>query len=109
MVRVKAIIRTAWNRDGINLWFFRDDGQRLYVAKPFEIAFEEKPRDNAWELPEPTVFIRSNEFKELRESLVEELASAGVIDRTAAETARELKATKYHLEDMRTLTLRGAP
>lgn len=106
---MKCTIRRAVNRAGFSIWFFKDDGERLWVAKPFEITFEEKPRDYAWELPEPSFSISSRAFNELKASLIEELVEAGIIDSSARETARELKATKFHLEDMRKYFLKDLP
>ncbi len=103
---MKCTIRQAVNRNGFSIWFYKDDGERIWVAKPFEITFEEKPRDYAWELPEPSIFVRRPDFDELKASLIEELAANGIIDASVKETQRELKATKYHLEDMRKMFLR---
>src|SRR4051812_14322346 len=104
---MKIIIRQAWNRRGYNVWLYREDGSTVYLAKPFEITFEETGHDGATLLPDPSLELTEREFNEFKTSLVTELQSNGLLDPGAAETARELKAVRYHLEDMRSLALAG--
>ncbi len=103
---MKIIIREAFNRNGFSFWLYQEDGNVCRVVAPVLLTFgKDLPANYAWELPEPTGFIRRSEFNELKNSVIEEMTRSGFLDPGAADTAKELKATKYHLEDMRMLAL----
>ncbi len=102
---MKVIFKRQENRNGYAIWIMTDDGKRLHVAMPATLTFEEKDYNSAWLLPEPTFQLSTRDFDELKASLLEEMQRAGMVD---LESARELKATRYHLEDMRMLALNEA-
>ena len=96
-----------------NIWADRYDihifeegyDNRRYVAKPMQLEFEEYKEGT--EVPPSLsisrIFGRSTNFLQ---SLSDALAKCGYEPKTVEENRGELKATKYHLEDMRTLVLK---
>lgn len=79
----------------------------MHIVKPIELVFESEPRENAdaFRLPEPTLFLLPEQFDQIRRALLDASLGGG-IEPLALANASELKATKYHLEDMRQLALR---
>jgi hypothetical protein len=82
------------------------NGKR-YMAEPMELKFKEYVEGN---IEPPTlkisrVFGRETNFLQ---AFSDALAKCGYKPKSVEENKGELKATKYHLEDMRKLLLKGA-
>jgi hypothetical protein len=102
---VRFILREAWNRRGYNIWLTQETGSGYRVAKPVIIEFGDA-QDGAFMLPDPTLFLRPEEFTTLRQSLNDELIANGMM-KDPVRLVGELEATKKHLEDMRSLTFKS--
>lgn len=99
-----ARVDKPWS-GGIHLWLLRKDLGKRQLAK---LVWEDLPDE--WLLPEPT-FSSSQEsiedgFKPLVQSIIEQAESAGVISSSVKDKTDEIKAVKYHLEDMRKLVFK---
>ncbi len=105
---MRIIFRRQFHRRGFAIWLVRDDGTRYAVGKPTSVEFEEQSSGAAFLLPEPTFEITDREMETLMSSVKEEMIGQG-LESPAAANASELKATKYHLEDMRKLALKERP
>ena len=96
---MRIIIREAWDRNGYNLWLMKDGR----IAKPFAMEFgEQRDENSAWMLPDPSLFIRREEFIQLRQSIASEALANGFTE-LVNPFRDQLSAVKYHLEDMRKL------
>lgn len=100
---MRLVFRRQFHRRGFAVWIVRDDGHQFQVGKPTSIAFEDA-ESGAFALPEPTFEITDREMETLISSVKEEMIGQG-LESPAVASAAELKATKYHLEDMRKLVL----
>ena len=106
---LRVILRREAFRSGLGVWVCEERDGNLYVAAPVELAFVERgPKNSAFELGEPTFHIKSHQLDSVRRSIIEETAGIGMEPLAVASQA-ELRATKYHLEDMRKLALRVTP
>ncbi len=76
----------------------KSEGNKIYVAKKVTLEFEEVPRGSYFK--EPTLEIDWYHAKDFMAALKEAL-DGEKLPLSAVEG--ELKATKYHLEDMRKL------
>lgn len=93
----------------IGIYFTARDysNKRRMLAKPVDLVFE--PIEEGMAYPAPTIKIsgqldRTKDGKSIfLEALRESLEKSGYGVKFSEETAGELKATKYHLEDMRLL------
>lgn len=102
-------IRFAFSQplgDFRTLWMVKQEGLKTwngYLEKGV-IKWEELPEGSLWEKYTPFMVIpRRFPIQELIDALTEK----GVLPPTKqAEVDAELKATKYHLEDMRKLALK---
>lgn len=74
----------------------KHDGNKVYVAKQVKLEFEEVPEGHFFE--EPTLAINWIYSKDLMAAFKEALDGEKL---PASAVEGELKATKYHLEDMR--------
>lgn len=101
---MRILIRQSWARAGYDIWLLKERGPDLWsVAQPTDFVFEDK--DGSFMLPEPTIKISRHDYEGIRKSLEDELISNGFL-KSSAFLDGELKATKAHLEDMRTLVLK---
>lgn len=84
----------------IKMYIMRElhDGTALH-AKPVKLSFEEKSEGDA---VEPTLVFDTQHGREFLGGLARALAEVGYKVDTSTERG-ELKATKIHLEDMRSL------
>jgi hypothetical protein len=87
---------------GLSIWIILREGDRIYVAKPIALEFQEWSRGQR--LDRPTLFIEDHYRMPFMEALKRAVEK---VDIRAVEG--ELKATKYHLEDMRKLVFEGTP
>ena len=84
---------------------YEEHNGRYYIAAPVELLFEEKGVKRG-DVIKPTLTLHSEYHAiPLLKALAEGLAEFGIYPSTQQFTSGELKATKYHLEDMRKLTL----
>lgn len=98
---LRLIVRHAINRHGYNVWLLRDDGHAMRFAQPVEFTFGD-PKDDSFLMPEPTLFLPLQDFNMIADSVRNEMIANG-LQPSAALLEGELKATKYHLNDMRRL------
>ena len=81
---------------------------KQYVAKPMTLEFKEH---NPAESEEPSIRISRVYGRETNflQAFSDALAKCGYEPKSVEENKGELKATKYHLEDLRKLTFDLAP
>lgn len=101
---MRTIIRALDNRASYGIWFYKDEGNRTYLAQPAEIKFVEI-ESNAFALPNPTIELRYEFAQEFLQSMVNGLIEHGVRPNND-KTAGELEATKKHLKDMQEIVNR---
>lgn len=97
---MRIVLRKSWSRRGYDIWLFQN---HTHVAKPIKLEFEET--GDGYLLSEPTLQVSSEQWHMLRDSLKEELVANGFQPK-ADVLEGELKATKIHLDDMRTLVFK---
>lgn len=83
----------------VKIFIYEERGDKTFLAKPVELELEEIDRHKSIE---PTLRIGgvSNQFLQ---SLAEELDELKIKTDKDAKIQGTLEATKYHLEDMRSL------
>ncbi len=93
-------IQTSPAYDGLSIYVYHKRGNAVYAAKPVDLIFEEgelgKITDPTFQLNRPmgNAFIRA---------MANALTEHGLMKPSDGE---EVKAIKYHLEDMRTLVFK---
>lgn len=100
----RLIIRKEWSRKGFGIYLIDQDRGIDKVAKPVNFEWEDISAGSLFP-PSPTFFLDREDFDSVRSSVINELIGAG-IESSATANGAELKATKYHLEDMRKLVLK---
>lgn len=89
------------NYDGrYAMFIYYEDNGHIYQAKPIELEFEQIEEGAVF--AKPTLVLGYYDDSLFR-SLVDELHRLKLIPIQTTATDGELKATKFHLEDMRTL------
>lgn len=104
---MKVVIRQAWNRAGLDIWFLRETGNGYRLAKPTELEFGDETT-GASMLPEPTFQITRMDWETLTKSISEEMIHNGW-NKSSLILEGELVATKRHLSDMRALVFETKP
>lgn len=99
---MRIVLRRAWGVRGGGFHIWLVDENNCFV-KPLELSFSD-PRNGACLLPDPTLTLEQRDWDALVQSLDTELLANGIV-KQAASLEGELKATKFHLEDMRSLVL----
>lgn len=94
-----AISQEAW-AGGTSVWIARKGPQGLAVAEPVELVFRAAEEGAT---VEPTLQMNSEFAHQLFAALAEALDEQGIKTTKDANLAGELTATKYHLEDMRSV------
>lgn len=91
----------------MGIWLWDEQGDRVYLAKPTELIFEEhESRDHASRLPEtPTLSLPHHLWAGLKHALPEALSHLPYESQVIATNA-ELKAARSHLEDMRQIVFK---
>ena len=98
---MKVKIYTTPEFDCMHFLFYEEmpDGKK-YIAKPIELIMEEhKETDNI----EPTLKLSSSQSKEFLQQMADEIRKQGIRNFQDELNEGELKASKYHLEDLRQL------
>lgn len=93
----------SWPRMGWEIYAHR------YVQTgriPFKITIEEMPILKEFEQSEPSAVLREIEGQEIIRALIQGLTESELLPPIGA-TESELKATKKHLQDMRSIALAG--
>ena len=96
---MKVHISSSPNRLGFDLTFFGHQGSKTVLYNPLTKECVEWPQGTAI-APEMILYIPD---KTTLNNLVEALQNVGAESPSKSFTEGELKATKSHLEDMRTL------
>lgn len=104
MTQFEIRIETPPTKFGLCIWILLREGDRLYVAKPIEMVFEEVMKGQRVDPDRPSLFVDERYGQPFMEALKRAVEK---VDIRAIEG--ELKATKYHLEDMRKLVFEGIP
>ena len=101
-MKLKIYFKTEPWADQVSMYLVGDDAYgKTFLAKPMELTFE--PLAEGACFKEPTLKFAGHTSREFLPALANALAEAGY--RQESTDAGELKATKYHLEDMRRLTM----
>lgn len=104
---MKLIIRPAFNRTGYHVWLLQETGNGYRVAKPLNIELSDERTDEAFLLPEPTLFLTLQELNQLKASVESEMIAGGF--KVGGERLDGiLEATRKHLDDMRRLVFKPA-
>jgi len=82
----------------------KDSKGRKFVAKPMNLEFEPMDSGKHHE-PSLTISAPFNDATDFLKNLATALTKAGYQPEVEQELKGELKATKYHLEDLRQLTI----
>lgn len=102
---MRIVMRQDWHRAGYSIWLLNERGNQYQVVHPIELKFSDDrtfEKDIGFCLPEPTLFLRNEQFKELQRSLADEFTHLGHTD-FVTPGREEMKAVQRHLEDMRSL------
>lgn len=100
---MRVVIRQSWSRRGVDIWFLKETANGFRRVKPIELEFLDE-QTYAGQLDEPTFQLRQDEWDQLKKSVQDEMCANGFASNPNALEG-ELKATKFHLEDMRNLAL----
>lgn len=101
-MKLKFYFHTAPWADLVEIYLIGEDAAgKRFLAKPMDLAFEPMPADL---LAQPTIKIGGFMSREFLPALANALAESGY--RAESTDAGELKATKYHLEDLRLIAQR---
>lgn len=106
---IKAWLERDPMRSEIHLYVFAQDrfhGQKS-VAKPVEIVFEDISDPGPLEFMKYKPFMSFDISGELLRAIADALEEYGLLKNE--DNPGELKATKYHLEDMRRIALLDIP
>lgn len=98
---MKVKIYTTPEFDTINILFYeeRPDGKR-WIVKPVELIAEEYKEGKSIK---PTIQLDGFLSKEFMQCMADELRKNGIRTQQDELNEGELKASKYHLEDLRQL------
>lgn len=106
---MRIISRQSWIADCIDLMFIDKVGDRISVAEPVVLTFNlvEGSEHGAYRLPEtPTLSIPRDNAKEFFESMAKVADERGFPSPSEEHVRGVLKATEFHLDDMRKLALK---
>ena len=95
------IYEEPWH-DSVNIIFFYRDGEKVFKAKHLELEFEEIKEYIAID-DKATIVLPQFKARELLHSLAEALDEKNIKTDKDAKIEGTLSATRYHLEDLRTL------
>ena len=103
---IRVIMQRDFTRDGVAVFIVNEsvDGQ-ISLAQPVDLTFVKTEHGVVW--PEPTLFF--GEFRQGHDflsSMATELIRLGFAPDALKDSKSELTATKYHLEDMRSLVFK---
>lgn len=98
---IETRIERSWAKDGFDLWIFKRANNKCYLAEPINLKFKEMPE--TFVLPSPTIEMHYDFAIDFLRSMAEELKRHGYNVFEPDAISKELKSTKYHLEDMRKL------
>lgn len=104
MIKARLELRPRWDQYDLHIYEKRRDV--LFVAKPVKIEMVEIVRPKSGRLPDLVPFLRIDGIHatELLPAMVDAFASHGYKPPTDEEELRSvLKATHFHLKDMRKL------
>lgn len=101
---IKVQITTDLSYAGKTMTIIAKHSDGHHMAIPFNIDF--KPIQKG-EMTSPC-FVQSDDGDDLFQALAQGLAEAGYFPQVYQDKDNELKATKYHLEDMRRLVFKEA-
>lgn len=105
-LKLKIYFKTELWADQVAMYLVGDDAYgKTFIAKPMDLVFE--PMTEGAQFKEPTLKFAGHMSREFLPALANALAEAGY--RHESTDAGELKATKAHLQDMRTLALKATP
>ena len=85
---------------GLKLWIVDRGGGHQRVAMPMQLTMKEFAED---ETPEPTLTLNRWLADDFLSAMAEALDKRGVKVENEHKVHGQLEATKYHLEDLRTL------
>jgi len=100
---IEVRIERSWAKLGFNMWIMERKEGKTFLVKPIHMEVEEK--DDAFMLPEPSLFLNHDQAIDFFRGMASELRRHGYEVIEPDGIAQELKATKFHLEDMRKLAL----
>jgi len=95
-----VIIRYDEEFAGLNIWFVHKEGGINSIVSPFNMEIRTTVEPGVI-LPEPTIRLTEIHAKQFLQGLANALAMSGFRPDELKAKDSELKATKYHLEDMR--------
>lgn len=91
-------------QDATNIWIVAEDHRgRRHVAKPMKLEFVEMGDEKILHEPSLKINRTFNEDTKFLQALSDALSKTGYKPKDVEENAGELKAAKYHLEDLRKL------
>ncbi|MCR4307095.1 MAG: hypothetical protein NUV80_00885 [Candidatus Berkelbacteria bacterium] len=97
---MKIIFYTNPARIGVDMLILDEQNGKKYLAKPMKIVFEEYEYSVD---VEPTLRLPDMNAQEFMRAMAEALDEQGVKTDKDSKIAGTLDATKYHLEDLRSL------
>ncbi len=97
---MKVQIRQGWNDMGLEIIFWEELNGKLYVVEPMEMKLTESPMGF---VEKPSLQISGPMAQQFLKSFAECLDQADIKTDKDARIQGMLEATRFHLEDLRTL------
>lgn len=99
-MRVK--FQRSWSRDGWEILVYEYNSNHSVQMYTVKIEKGSLVEDGGLFPENERLFVREEQFKQIKNALIEGLSDSGLLKGSSAVEA-ELKATNKHLEDMRSL------
>lgn len=85
------------------IYFYKEDGDRVFIAEPFQLVFKEV---DVSQVKEPSLRVHHDIANTLLQELSNGLNKAGYVSNCVSGYKQQVESIKYHLEDMRKIALR---
>lgn len=105
MGEFKVYINEDFRGLGTDIWFVMEHGDTTWIAKPMELDFEEEKQPG--EIRDPSLRLGYRQSKEFLTAIAKSLHGHGIRPDEESINEGKLKATTYHLEDLRKLLKLG--
>ena len=90
---------------GVNVWLIHRRGSKEVVVQPLDLTMTVDLEPSV-EPPEPTLRFHGSDARQFLQGLAEGLVDAGFKPDELKVANERIKATEYHLEDMRKLVFK---
>jgi hypothetical protein len=101
MREFKVYINENFSSFALDIYFVMEQGDRTWIAKPMELDFEEEKEGHV--IHDPSLRLGHRQSKEFLAAISKALHGHGIRPDEESINEGKLKATTYHLEDLRKL------